>query len=284
MNSKIKETFFRMKPICDIVMVCPSAENVNSFIGIVSELRKEDVQELQQYLLFPLVTHIRSTEIKNRHEQQRIVIDAMKVVLERVTVNSFEMCMKIETGLLSLTFDKNKPGMIAAVPEELKLSIMRCLTVLMLNIDSAVRQKLLKTQVPLLAQTIFVSVHIAKLEKLRSLRLAAISNVTAHTATHEQLTDDMCHVRDGNIEVLVVDMLSSILPGVLAALQDVAMCKENPGHAVVVAALNATHRILCLTMHDKHLKKKSDVTAEDFANMIALKTKPIDKDVSSKGN
>lgn len=64
MNSELKETFIRMKPICDMVMVCPSPENVIRFIAIVSDLREEDVQELQQYFLFPFITHIRSAEIK----------------------------------------------------------------------------------------------------------------------------------------------------------------------------------------------------------------------------
>lgn len=35
----------------------------------------------------------------------------MGVVLDKVTVNSFEMCMKMEVGLLQLVFDHTKPGM-----------------------------------------------------------------------------------------------------------------------------------------------------------------------------
>lgn len=56
----------------------------------------------------------------------------------------------------------------------------------------------------------------------------------AHTATHPQLTTDKYRIPDPALEAQVVDMLSSILPGVLAALQDVATCPNNPGHAVVV--------------------------------------------------
>lgn len=39
------------------------------------------------------------------------ILDAVRVVLEKITVNSFEMYMKLETGLLSIIFDSNKPGM-----------------------------------------------------------------------------------------------------------------------------------------------------------------------------
>ncbi|XP_063392100.1 TELO2-interacting protein 1 homolog isoform X2 [Cydia fagiglandana] len=139
---------------------------------------------------------------------------------------------------------------------------------------------MLRMQVSLIAQAVFVSVHLAKLERLRALRLAAIDSVTAHTACHRQLTDAY-HIKDIPLEALVVDMLASILPGVLAALQDVATCPDNPGHAVQVAAIDAIHCILCLTMNDKYLLKHSTITAEDFAKMVIDKRKP-NKEVSTK--
>ena len=70
--------------------------------------------------------------------------------------------------------------------------------------------------------------------KIRS-RLAALQCVTAHTATHPMLTVDY-RIKDKVIEELAVDMLSLILPGVMSALQDVANCPNNPGHAVIVVS------------------------------------------------
>ncbi|XP_064072642.1 TELO2-interacting protein 1 homolog isoform X3 [Vanessa tameamea] len=282
MNGHMKEAFSRMKPLCDLIMVNPSPEHVSTFAAMVCELKKDLLQELQQYMLFPFITHIQSKEIVGKYELQRLLIDGMKVVLQRVRIFSFEMCMKIEMGLLGLVFEKPKPGMIADVPEELKLSVIQCLTILMLNVDHPTRVKLVQTQVPMLAQAIFVSVHLAKLEKLRVLRLAAINCLCAHTASHPQLTDKDCHITDPVLETAVVNMMSCILPGVMAALQDVATCTDNPGHAIVVAALNATHRVLCLTMHNKHLPKKDIITADDFVSMLSDRAM-TDKDVSSKG-
>ncbi|RVE41982.1 hypothetical protein evm_013372 [Chilo suppressalis] len=170
MNADLKDSFSRIKPFCDVVMVCPTPKSISNFVSRVADLKTEAVQELQQYLLFPFITHIKSTAIQNNYEYQWKLVDGMRVVLEKVTVNSFEMCIKIETSLLQLVFDNSKPGMIADVPEELKHSVMKCLTVLLLSIDRRFREKLLKTKVPLLAQAVFVSVHIAKLEKMRALR------------------------------------------------------------------------------------------------------------------
>ncbi|CAG9579585.1 unnamed protein product [Danaus chrysippus] len=280
MNAHLKEAFTRIKPICDMVMVNPSPEHITAFAALVGELKMEIIQELQQYMLFPFITHLQSKEMETKYEMQRLLIDSMREVLQRVCVTSFEMCMKIEMGLLSLVFEKPKPGMIADVPEELKLSVMQCLTVLMLHIDQPTRVKMLENQVPLLAQAVFVSVHLAKLEKLRSLRLAAITCLCAHTGCHPQQTDARGLVPDPAIETAVLGLLACILPGVLAALQDVAM-SDNPGHAVVVAALNATHRVLCLTMHNKHLATKETITADDFVAMLAEKAKPSN-DVSKE--
>ncbi|KPJ04347.1 TEL2-interacting protein 1-like [Papilio xuthus] len=283
MNTVLKEIFTRMKPLCEAMMVTPSKENVAGFAAVVGELNNDHVQEMHQYLLYPLITHFRSRGMQGKVEQQKNIVDALTVVLEKVHINNTDICLKILTGFMPLIFDKTRPGMIADVPEEVKLSAMKCLTALMLGIDQDVRIQLFKTQVPLLAQIIFVSVHIAKLEKLRSLRLAAIKNMTAFTAIHDKLTDSAYQIRDSNTEFVVVDMLSSILPGVLSALQDIAMDTHNPGHAVVVSALNTSHRVICITMNDKLLPKKSSVTAKDFADMIAEKTSCVDKDVSSKG-
>ncbi|XP_052754419.1 TELO2-interacting protein 1 homolog isoform X2 [Galleria mellonella] len=285
MNADLKIAFSRIKPVCDVVMICPTSESIATFISSVSQLKREVVQELQQYLLFPFITHIKSTEIEKKYELQTRLIDAMRVVLEKVTVNNYEMLLKIETGLLHLVFENSQPGMIANVPEELKHSVVRALTVLIVNLDRRFREKLLRTQIPLLAQAIFVSVHMAKLEKLRALRLAAINCVTAHTATHPQLMNGKYHLYDTRMESTVVDMLSSILPGLLAALQDVATCTNNPGHAVVVASIDAIHRILCLTMQDKFLTKKNEVTVEDITKMVKEKTKLAsgdNKEVSNK--
>lgn len=67
-------------------------------------------------------------------------------------------------------------------------------------------------------------------------RLTAINCVVAHTLTHPKMTTDY-HITDPALELLAVNnMLSSILPGVLAALQDVATCNNNPGHKVIVVS------------------------------------------------
>lgn len=52
-----------MKPLCDLIMVNPSPEHVSTFAAMVCELKKDLVQELQQYMLFPFITHIQSKEI-----------------------------------------------------------------------------------------------------------------------------------------------------------------------------------------------------------------------------
>ncbi|XP_047026094.1 TELO2-interacting protein 1 homolog isoform X2 [Helicoverpa zea] len=270
MNADLKDAFSRIKPVCDVLMVGPTEESIEAFLERIAELKKEVIQELQQYLLFPLITHMKGREGERNYEIQTKVLDCMRSVLERVVINSFEMSMKIEIGLLQIVFDHTKPGMIAEVPEELKLSVMNCLTVLQLNVDLKHRETMLKTQVPLLGKAVYVCVHIAKLEKLRALRLSAINSVMAHTATHPTMTTEY-RIVDPVREKQVVDMLSLILPGVLGALQDVATCKNNPGHVLVVTAINAMHRILCLAMNNKFMTPTADVTVEDFANMYKQK-------------
>ncbi|XP_038219576.1 TELO2-interacting protein 1 homolog [Zerene cesonia] len=273
MNPIVKDAFAQIKPVCDMVMVNPTPDNISSFTSLACDLKKENLQELQQYMLFPIITHLQSKEINGRYELQRLLVNAMKEILQRIRVASFEMCIRVEMSLAKMAFDKNKPGMIADVPEELKLSVMQCLVALMLNLETPLRLKMIQSHAPLLAQAVFVSVHMAKMEKLRPLKLTALESLMAHTCTHADLTDSNCMITDPVLEEAVVHMLCCILPGVLATLQDVAMCPNNPGHAVITMALNATHRILCMTMNDKHLKDKDTVTVADLVKVIEQKDK-----------
>lgn len=64
---------------------------------------------------------------RNKHELQLKLVDSMRMVLEKVTVNSFEMCMKMEIGLLQIVFDHTKPGMS-------KLNIT--LSIIFINLNS----------------------------------------------------------------------------------------------------------------------------------------------------
>ncbi|XP_045768001.1 TELO2-interacting protein 1 homolog isoform X2 [Maniola jurtina] len=281
MSPQVRATFLEIKPVCDLVFKDPSPVNLAKFNTMVDEVRKDVVQEFQQYLMFPFTSHLQSHYNKKKYDLQLRLVASMKELFQRIKVDSYEMCWKVESVLLKVIFDKTQPGMIADIPEELKLSVVQCLTLLMLNLDQVTRIKMLEGQVPMLAQTIFVSVHLAKLEKHRALRLAALNCLGAHTMTHPQLTDKNDHITDPLLEIAVVNMMACILPGVLAALQDVATCPDNPGHAIVVAALSATHRVLCITMHNKHFYKKDSVTAEDFLHLFAEKVN-ADKDVSAK--
>lgn len=64
MDAELKEAFTRIKPVCDMMMSDPTPNNIGNFISRVSELRKDAIQELQQYILYPFITHINSAEIE----------------------------------------------------------------------------------------------------------------------------------------------------------------------------------------------------------------------------
>lgn len=64
MNPDLKEAFSKIKPICDLVMVRPSAQSIASFTEKLTGVKKEVIQDLQQYMLFPFITHIKSNEIE----------------------------------------------------------------------------------------------------------------------------------------------------------------------------------------------------------------------------
>lgn len=62
MNTDLKDAFTRTKAVCDAIMVCPTADTIAEYTSHVVDFKKEVVQELQQYLLFPLITHLKSSK------------------------------------------------------------------------------------------------------------------------------------------------------------------------------------------------------------------------------
>ncbi|KAG7310112.1 hypothetical protein JYU34_004651 [Plutella xylostella] len=234
----------------------------------VMELKSDTLQEMQLYILFPVASHLKSKELKTKHEVQRQLVDTMNIVLEKVSVHLPDVFVKYHTCLLNLVFDKGNPGMVAKVSEELLLSVMKCMTTLMMRANGSTRLTIFKSHVPLLAQTIYIAAHIAKLEKLRSLRLAAIGCLTAYTATHPTLCSGPGAAA---LRTAAADMAGGILPGVVAALQEVSVDADNPGHALVVAALNAMHNIVCMVVNDKISGQKDNVSIEDFNHILTVK-------------
>lgn len=74
----------------------------------------KSVSFFYQFLLKAILTvylTINKFIFRTKYDLQELLIFGMKEVLKKIKVNSFEMCMKIEMGLLSLVFEKPKPGM-----------------------------------------------------------------------------------------------------------------------------------------------------------------------------
>ncbi|XP_048489583.1 TELO2-interacting protein 1 homolog [Plutella xylostella] len=268
MNPNLKQAFARIKPLCDSLLISPNPEIINMVNSCVMELKSDTLQEMQLYILFPVASHLKSKELKTKHEVQRQLVDTMNIVLEKVSVHLPDVFVKYHTCLLNLVFDKGNPGMVAKVSEELLLSVMKCMTTLMMRANGSTRLTIFKSHVPLLAQTIYIAAHIAKLEKLRSLRLAAIGCLTAYTATHPTLCSGPGAAA---LRTAAADMAGGILPGVVAALQEVSVDADNPGHALVVAALNAMHNIVCMVVNDKISGQKDNVSIEDFNHILTVK-------------
>lgn len=64
MTADLKEAFAMLKPLCDVLMVYPTVECLTAFSATVAKLKKEVVQELQQYMLYPIISRVNCSEIR----------------------------------------------------------------------------------------------------------------------------------------------------------------------------------------------------------------------------
>lgn len=256
MNEELRRSFLVVKPLCDSIMMCPTEDNIEVLFKVVEEFSTHTIQELQLYILYPILTHIQDGKEKIRI----LLLKTLITVFKKSSITTSEMFKKYHGSLMGLLVEKNQVDKLSNLPEEQKLMVLDGLITLMLNSTNAVRVKMFHLCKPLLAQTLFICVLIAKGETLRILRITSIECINAYTGVHKSLKIDSIMAE---LEVHAVNMTSAVLPGICGALVEVTM-SNNPGHQLFVASLNCLHSILVSVMNDKHLNKPFNVSTDDF--------------------
>ncbi|XP_068084493.1 TELO2-interacting protein 1 homolog isoform X2 [Anabrus simplex] len=176
--------------------------------------------------------------------------------------------------------------MVADVPEELKLSIVKCSTELLHQITVNIIQQLYKSaHAPQLSQGIYICVQIMQNEKLRSLRAAAISFIMTIAQVH-----DGSKVISSGLRHQVAEMLMFVLPGILTGLHKVAIGDDKQGHRVTFMALRAWSKIVVLMIEDDAITKELPPPKLRIVAKVSDQLVPVDepgieiKDNDSKQN
>ncbi|XP_078616742.1 TELO2-interacting protein 1 homolog [Branchiostoma floridae x Branchiostoma japonicum] len=245
MTESTKEAFRRLRPCCVQLTKQQTVQNVSELRKLLEETAEEDLQQLQEYALFPLRIVLKQKQ--RQHERlTQAVLECMTHVFQHTQVHHWDMLEDTFTQLCVLLSSPSNNGQVADLSEELKLAVVTTLKSLLLAADSSLLVSLYSVKyLPLIGHAVSVLLALAEQEGARKLRLETMECLMVLAGCHsgsEHLSP--------SLERQIADSFASFLPGIAMTLCRVIMGDAKQGHAVTVCATDAWSKIVTMVMND----------------------------------
>ncbi|XP_063229283.1 TELO2-interacting protein 1 homolog [Bacillus rossius redtenbacheri] len=236
-----------LKPACTAVACGPSVETVLHLRSQLDLVPTTALQQLQNYVFFPLLLHVRNSAVGSDVRQH--LIDCIAHVLKKTKIVTVMQLFEIYVPLFLHLFDASKPSLLASVAEETKLCVVKCVTQLLSSATPDTLAEVYQTKyVPRLGQGIYICMELLKSERMRSLRLAVIQCVMVHCRVETSAFFESSNL---TFRHQVADIISVILPGILVGLLKVITGDPKVGHEVIRMAVRAWGNIIALVFEDR---------------------------------
>ncbi|XP_037540304.1 TELO2-interacting protein 1 homolog [Nematolebias whitei] len=247
-----KIAFAYLRPACVLLTKEPTVTNVETLSIQLKEIHDASLQQLQEYVLFPLRFVLKVPGSK-KEKMVQVVAEAMSYILEKTCVQSWDTLHDIFSELCLCLCSPTNPGTPADASEELKSSVLRCLNALLHAAYGDIIFKLYEPiMLPGLGAAISLLLALGEKEKSRDIQSAALKclqTLVMHCdCTHEHIipsSDERCSVGSN---------MASFLPGITTAIARIITGDLRQGHAVTVRAIKVWSRSVGLVMEDAQLQ------------------------------
>lgn len=251
-----EEAFGALRPVCVQLTKTQTVETVEHLRARLQAVSDAALQELQQYVLFPLRFTLKTPGPK-RERLTQSVVECLTFVLSSTCVKEQELLQELFSELSGCLYSPNsqKP---AAVSEELKLAVIRGLSTLM---HSAYGDILLAfyepSTLPRLGFAVSLLLDLAEQEKSKQIKIAALKCLQVllfqcDCQDHPRSLDELEQKQLG-------DLFASFLPGISMALTRVITGDFKQGHSIVMSSLTIFYKTVSFIMADEQLERTSDV-------------------------
>ncbi|XP_006874792.1 PREDICTED: TELO2-interacting protein 1 homolog [Chrysochloris asiatica] len=254
-----QEAFGFLRPVCVQLTKTQTVENVEHLQAQLRVVSDSALQELQQYVLFPLRFTLKTPGPK-RERLIQSVVECLTFILTSTCVKEQELLQELFSELSACLYSPNseKP---AAVSEELKLAVIRGLSTLM---HSAYGDIILTfyepSTLPRLGFAVSLLLGLAEQEKSKQIKIAALQCLQVllfqcDCQDHPRSLDETEQKQLGNL-------FASFLPGISTALTRVITGDFKQGHNIVVSSLRLFHKTVGFIMADEQLQRISKIQAK----------------------
>ncbi|XP_056241832.1 TELO2-interacting protein 1 homolog [Seriola aureovittata] len=247
-----KIAFAYLRPACVLLTREPSVTNVRTLSSQLKEVNDATLQQLQEYVLFPLRFVLKIPGPK-KDKLVQAVAEAMSYVLENTCVQSWETLHDLLSELCLCVCSPTDPGKPANTSEELKSAVLRCLDALLHAAYGDIVFRLFEPiMLPGLGAAISLLLALGEKEKSRDVQAAALKCLLALTLQCDCTQEPV--VPSSEDQRAIGSTMASFLPGITMAVARIITGDLRQGHAVTVRAIKVWSRTVGLVMEDAQLQ------------------------------
>lgn len=226
-----KIAFAYLRPACVLLTKEPTVANVETLSGQLRGVDDVALQQLQEYVLFPL-RFVLKTPGPKKERLVQAVVDAMNHILENTCLQSWDTLQGLLSELCLCLSCNREPGKPADTSEELKMSLLRCVDTLLHSAYDDIVLKLFDgAALPELGAAVSLLLALAEKEKCRDVQEAALKCL-------ESLSLQRGHMALSSKESSTVGRtMASFLPGITTAVTRIITGDLRQGHVVTVRAI-----------------------------------------------
>ncbi|XP_062479784.1 TELO2-interacting protein 1 homolog isoform X1 [Pezoporus occidentalis] len=242
-----RSAFGALRPACVQLTRVQTAENVCRLAARLAAVSGPALQELQEYVLFPLRFALRAPG-PQRERLVQSAVQCMASVLAATAVRRPELLRELLAELCACL----APGP-AAPSEDVKLAVTEALRTLLHSASGDVSLSLYQpATLPLLGCAVSLLLGLAERERAKQLKVSALKCLQVlvlqcDCQEHRPLGDDEAQQCG--------DLFASFLPGVSISLSRVVTGDIKQGHKPTVAAIRLFYLIVGLVMADAQLAR-----------------------------
>ncbi|KAG3263249.1 TELO2-interacting protein 1 homolog [Ictidomys tridecemlineatus] len=254
-----EEAFGVLRPVCVQLTKTQTVENVEHLQTQLQAVSDSALQELQQYVLFPLRFTLKTPGPK-RESLIQSVVECLTFVLSSTCVKEQELLQELFSELSACLYSPNSQK-LAAVSEELKLAVIRGLSTLMHSAYGDIILTFYEPSIlPRLGFAVSLLLGLAEQEKSKQIKIASLKCLQVLLLQ----CDCQDHPRslDETEQQQLGDLFASFLPGISTALTRVITGDFKQGHSIVVSSLKIFYKTVGFVMADEQLRRISKVPAK----------------------